>query len=103
MSRIGRMPVPIPSGVDVTIDGREVTVSGWRGTVGRNWGSEHADTWVWLHAADFGATQMRPIASDLTAGGPELTVDWMRMSPYPASGRDSTQPFRPDSAVAKTR
>jgi hypothetical protein len=35
--------------------GREVTVSGWRGTVGRNWGSEHADTWVWLHAADFGA------------------------------------------------
>ena len=24
------------------IDGREVTVSGWRGTVGHNWGSEHA-------------------------------------------------------------
>jgi large subunit ribosomal protein L6 len=31
MSRIGRMPVPIPSGVDVTIDGREVTVTGPRG------------------------------------------------------------------------
>ena len=39
----------------VEADGREVTVSGWRGTVGRNWGSEHADTWVWLHAAGFGA------------------------------------------------
>jgi hypothetical protein len=37
------------------IDGREVTVSGWRGTAGRNWGSEHADSWVWLHAAGFGA------------------------------------------------
>ncbi len=37
------------------IDGRTVAVSGWRGTVGRNWGSEHADSWVWLHAADFGA------------------------------------------------
>jgi large subunit ribosomal protein L6 len=31
MSRIGRMPVPIPSGVDVTIDGREVTVNGPKG------------------------------------------------------------------------
>jgi len=31
MSRIGRMPVPIPSGVDVTIDGRAVTVTGPKG------------------------------------------------------------------------
>ena len=31
MSRIGRMPVTIPSDVDVTISGREVTVSGPRG------------------------------------------------------------------------
>ena len=31
MSRIGRMPVPIPSGVDVAIDGREVTVTGPKG------------------------------------------------------------------------
>jgi len=31
MSRIGRMPVTIPSGVDVTIDGREVTVTGPKG------------------------------------------------------------------------
>lgn len=35
------------------VDGRTVDVSGWRGTVGRNWGSEHADSWMWLHA-DFG-------------------------------------------------
>ena len=31
MSRIGRMPVPIPSGVDVAINGREVTVTGPKG------------------------------------------------------------------------
>ena len=31
MSRIGRMPVTVPSGVDVTIDGREVTVTGPKG------------------------------------------------------------------------
>ena len=35
-------------------DGRSVSVSGWRGTAGHNWGTEHADSWVWLHAAGFG-------------------------------------------------
>jgi hypothetical protein len=38
----------------VDIDGQPAEVSRWRGTVGHNWGSEHADSWVWLHAADFG-------------------------------------------------
>jgi large subunit ribosomal protein L6 len=31
MSRIGRLPIDIPSGVDVTVDGREVTVKGPKG------------------------------------------------------------------------
>ena len=31
MSRIGRLPVAIPSGVDITIDGRTVTVKGPKG------------------------------------------------------------------------
>jgi len=33
MSRIGRLPVPVPAGVDVAIDGREVTVKGPKGTL----------------------------------------------------------------------
>ena len=33
MSRIGRMPIVVPSGVDVTIDGRDVTVKGPRGSL----------------------------------------------------------------------
>ena len=33
MSRIGRLPIPIPSGVDVQIDGRAVTVKGPKGTL----------------------------------------------------------------------
>ena len=33
MSRIGRMPVAIPGGVDVTISGREVTVNGPKGSL----------------------------------------------------------------------
>jgi large subunit ribosomal protein L6 len=33
MSRIGKLPVPVPSGVDVTIDGQHVTVKGPKGTL----------------------------------------------------------------------
>ncbi len=33
MSRIGRMPIPVPAGVDVTIDGPAVTVQGPKGTL----------------------------------------------------------------------
>jgi large subunit ribosomal protein L6 len=33
MSRIGKLPVPVPSGVDVTIDGQQVTVKGPKGTL----------------------------------------------------------------------
>jgi large subunit ribosomal protein L6 len=33
MSRIGRLPVPIPSGVEVTLDGQQVSVKGPRGTL----------------------------------------------------------------------
>jgi large subunit ribosomal protein L6 len=33
MSRIGRMPIPVPSGVDVRLDGPEVTIKGPKGTL----------------------------------------------------------------------
>jgi large subunit ribosomal protein L6 len=33
MSRIGRMPITVPSGVEVTIAGRDVTVKGPKGTL----------------------------------------------------------------------
>ncbi|MGH3366275.1 MAG: 50S ribosomal protein L6 [Nocardioidaceae bacterium] len=33
MSRIGKLPVPVPSGVEVDIDGRTVTVKGPKGTL----------------------------------------------------------------------
>ncbi len=35
MSRIGKLPVPIPDGVDVSIDGSTITVTGPRGTLTR--------------------------------------------------------------------
>jgi large subunit ribosomal protein L6 len=33
MSRIGRLPVPVPSGVEVTLDGQQVLVKGPKGTL----------------------------------------------------------------------
>jgi large subunit ribosomal protein L6 len=33
MSRIGRSPIPVPSGVSVTIDGQKVSVTGPKGTL----------------------------------------------------------------------
>jgi len=35
MSRIGRLPIALPSGVDVTIEGRRVTVKGPKGQLSR--------------------------------------------------------------------
>ena len=40
---------------------------------------------VATHAATITA-QMRPIASDFTVGGGGVSVDWMRLAPYAASG-----------------
>jgi hypothetical protein len=30
-----------------------IELRGWSGMVGHNWGSEHAERWIWLHGIDF--------------------------------------------------
>jgi hypothetical protein len=30
-----------------------VELAGWRGMIGHNWGSEHAERWIWLHGIGF--------------------------------------------------
>ena len=35
MSRIGKAPIPVPAGVDVTLAGRDVTVKGPKGSLTR--------------------------------------------------------------------
>jgi hypothetical protein len=38
----------------VEIAGREaIELRGWPGMVGHNWGSEHAERWIWLHGVGF--------------------------------------------------
>ncbi len=35
------------------LDGAEIDISGWPGMIGHNWGSEHAERWVWLEGTGF--------------------------------------------------
>jgi hypothetical protein len=37
-------------GGTLTVDGEDVDVAGWPCTIGHNWGAEHAERWIWLHA-----------------------------------------------------
>lgn len=45
-------PVAAFSGT-VTVDGRALEVDGWPGMVGHNWGTQHAERWIWLHGLAF--------------------------------------------------
>jgi hypothetical protein len=37
----------------VALDSARTDLHDWRGMVGHNWGSEHAERWIWLHGVDF--------------------------------------------------
>jgi len=38
------------------VGSREIAVSGWPGMVGHNWGTQHAERWIWLHGMAFTGT-----------------------------------------------
>lgn len=40
----------------ITVGGRSIDVSGWPGMVGHNWGTQHAERWIWLHGMGFAGT-----------------------------------------------
>ncbi len=52
------------------------------------------------HTTSFGATQMRPLASDYNTGGGALVIDWLRMTPYPGSGTFTSRVFDGGATVA---
>jgi hypothetical protein len=45
-------PVALFDGA-VTVNGRTIELDGWPGMVGHNWGSLHAERWIWLHGMGF--------------------------------------------------
>jgi hypothetical protein len=76
-------PLPLASfdGVLQLADREPIELAGWPGMVGHNWGSEHAERWIWLHGVAF-------------ADAPDAWLDVAlarlklagRMTPWVASG-----------------
>ena len=65
----------------LTIDDEPVEFSGWPGMIGHNWGTEHAERWIWLEGTGFeGApgTYFDAGAARVALGG--------RISPWIPSG-----------------
>lgn len=71
-------PAALFSG-ELLVDGKRIAVEGWPGMVGHNWGTEHAERWIWLHAAGFDGEDSDDYL-DVGAGririGP-LTTPWI--------------------------
>ncbi|HEX4527347.1 MAG TPA: hypothetical protein VH108_11480 [Gaiellaceae bacterium] len=66
----------------VELAGRDaIELLGWSGMVGHNWGSEHAERWIWLHGVDFEGTPGTWI--DVALGRLRIAG---RMTPWVANG-----------------
>jgi hypothetical protein len=47
---------PFPDAVfdgTLEVDGESIEIAGWPGMIGHNWGTEHAERWIWLEATGF--------------------------------------------------
>jgi hypothetical protein len=62
----------------LTVDGRSMTIDGWRGVIGHNWGAQHAERWIWLHGlteqgdwldAAIGKVKLGPATTPWVASG----------------------------------
>ncbi len=62
----------------VTLGDERIELAEWPGMIGHNWGTEHAERWVWIQGADLGGEQGSYL--DLAAGrikvGP-MTTPWV--------------------------
>jgi hypothetical protein len=67
-------------GGTVDVDGTKLDVAQWRGTVGHNWGAEHAERWVWLQGNDIGVD-----GCHLDIGAGQLLLSG-RLTPWVANG-----------------
>jgi hypothetical protein len=79
-----KLTSPLPSARfdgSVELPHRTLQLDGWRGMVGHNWGSEHAERWIWLHGIDFAEDSSAWL--DVALGRVLLAG---RLTPWMASG-----------------
>jgi hypothetical protein len=74
-------PLALFDGVVELPDRPPLQLAGWPGMIGHNWGSEHAERWIWLHGCQFAGEPEAWL--DLAAG--RLSIGG-RMTPFLANG-----------------
>jgi hypothetical protein len=75
---------PVPDAVfegALEVDGRAIEIAGWPGMIGHNWGSEHAERWVWLEGTGFADSP----GTWFDAGAAKVKLG-SRVSPWVPSG-----------------
>jgi hypothetical protein len=75
---------PVPDAVfegSLEVAGRTIDISGWPGMIGHNWGTEHAERWVWLEGTGFAGTA----GTWFDAGAAKVRLG-RRVSPWVPSG-----------------
>src|SRR5829696_10369044 len=82
----------------VEADGRRLELDGWPGMIGRNWGAQHAERWLWLHGIGFeGAPDAwLDVAAGRVRVGP-ATTPWIANGALHLDGR--RMPLRGPAAV----
>jgi hypothetical protein len=91
--------------------GRKIEVRGWPGTVGHNWGSEHARRAIWIHGANFegdkdawldlaiGRVKLGPFTTPWIANG-ELCLDGRR---HRLGGPERLRSTRVEESIERCR
>jgi hypothetical protein len=75
---------PVPDAVfegTLEVAGRSLEISGWPGMIGHNWGTEHAERWVWLEGTGFADS----VGTWFDAGAAKVRLG-RRVSPWVPSG-----------------
>jgi hypothetical protein len=75
---------PVPDAVfdgKLEVAGRSIDISGWPGMIGHNWGTEHAERWVWLEGTGFAGAA----GTWFDAGAAKVRLG-RRVSPWVPSG-----------------
>jgi len=67
------------------VDGRQLTVDGWRGVIGHNWGAQHAERWIWLHGLTEGGDWLDAAIGKVKLG--PLTTPWVASGAISLGGR----------------
>ena len=87
-----KLTSPMPAGDfggTLSIGGRTVSLDGWRGMWGHNWGAQHAERWIWLHGVGFeGAPDAwLDVAIGRVKVAPGVVTPWVAQGALSLDGR----------------